>query len=81
MNFSMDTANRFRARAGHQTRRPTLRARVARIGSAIWRSLEAVGRARAQRELRMLAARYETTQPELAKQLRAAGRNCARHGP
>jgi hypothetical protein len=48
---------------------------VARIGASVWKWLEAVGQARARRELLSLAAMYETNQPELAKELRAA---CAR---
>jgi len=45
---------------------------VARIGASVWKWLEAVGQARARRELMALAGHYETTQPELAKELRAA---------
>lgn len=45
---------------------------VARIGASVWKSLEAVGQARARRELMALAALHESTQPELAKELRAA---------
>ncbi|MEO8807404.1 MAG: hypothetical protein ABI433_15090 [Burkholderiaceae bacterium] len=45
---------------------------VARIGTGFWRVLEEVGQTRANRELMALAARYETNQPDLAKQLRAA---------
>ena len=48
---------------------------VARIGASVWKWLESVGQARARRELLTLAAHYETTQPDLAKELRAA---CAR---
>ena len=45
---------------------------VARIGASLWKWLEQVGRARARRELMELADRSEATQPELAKELRAA---------
>jgi hypothetical protein len=45
---------------------------VTRIGTSVWKRLEAFGRARARRELMALAARHESTQPELAKELRAA---------
>lgn len=45
---------------------------VARIGDSLWKWMEAVGQARARRELLSLAAMYETNQPELAKELRAA---------
>ena len=44
----------------------------ARIGASVWKGLEALGRARARRELMALAALHESTQPELAKELRAA---------
>ncbi|MEO8057270.1 MAG: hypothetical protein ABI671_03015 [Burkholderiales bacterium] len=46
--------------------------RFARIGASFWKWLEEVGQARARRELMSLAAMYETNQPELAKELRAA---------
>lgn len=45
---------------------------VARIGTSVWNWLEAVGQARARRELMALAALHESTRPELAKELRAA---------
>jgi hypothetical protein len=45
---------------------------VARMGASGWEWLEEAGRARARRELSALAASYDTTQPELAKELRAA---------
>ena len=45
---------------------------LARAGASLRRWLEETGRARAQRELLERAARYEATQPELAKELRAA---------
>jgi hypothetical protein len=45
---------------------------VAGIGASVWKWLEAVGQARARRELMALAALYETNQPELAKELRTA---------
>jgi hypothetical protein len=43
-----------------------------RSGLAVWRGLEAYGRARAQRELRDLHDRWETSDPQLAKRLRVA---------
>jgi hypothetical protein len=49
-----------------------IRAWLARMGLAIWRSLEAHGHARALRELRALADRYESTRPDLARTLRDA---------
>ena len=54
-----------------------LRTWFARVGAAIWRALEAVGRARAQPHLLEFADRCEAQQPELAKELRAA----CRQGP
>ena len=45
---------------------------IARFGALVWKWLESVGQARARRELLGLAALYETNQPELAKELRAA---------
>lgn len=45
---------------------------VARIGASLWKWLEEVGRARARRELMALADLHESTQPEFAKELRAA---------
>jgi hypothetical protein len=41
-------------------------------GLAVWRGLEAYGRAKAQRELRSLHDRWETSDPKLARRLRAA---------
>lgn len=43
-----------------------------RAGSAIWRYLEDVGQARANREVRLLAANWASTDPEMASQLGAA---------
>jgi len=40
----------------------------------LWRALEASGHARAQRHLREFADQCEASQPELAKELRAACR-------
>jgi hypothetical protein len=54
-----------------------LRHGFSRAGAAIWRALEATGRARAQRSLLDLADQYEALQPALAQELRAA----ARQGP
>ncbi len=51
-----------------------LRRQFSRAGAAIWRALEAVGRARAQRSLLDLADQYEALQPALAQELRAATR-------
>lgn len=45
---------------------------LARAGGAVWRALQEMGRANARRELLEFAARCESHQPELAKELRAA---------
>ena len=42
------------------------------IGAALWRTLEAMGRSRARRELFILADQWELTRPDLAQQLREA---------
>ncbi|MES3014379.1 MAG: hypothetical protein V4750_11735 [Pseudomonadota bacterium] len=51
-----------------------LRRQFSRAGAAIWRALEATGRARAHRSLLDLADQYDALQPALAKELRAASR-------
>ncbi len=43
-----------------------------RAGLSVWRGLEAYGRAKAQRELHDLHDRWEISDPQLAKRLRAA---------
>ena len=43
-----------------------------RGGLAVWRGLEDYGRVRAQRELRDLQDRWQTSDPQLAQRLRAA---------
>jgi len=43
-----------------------------RAGLAVWRGLEAYGRAKAQRELRQLHDRWETSEPQLAQRVRIA---------
>ena len=78
MNSSRYTPTLARIRAAGPTLGATVRARLARAGSWIWRALEAEGRARASREIREFADRCEATQPDLAKQLRAANRYIAR---
>jgi hypothetical protein len=42
------------------------------LGSSLWAALEAVGRRRAQRELRALAQRWAPFDPALAQTLRSA---------
>ena len=46
-----------------------------RLGLAIWRGLERVGRARARSELRRLAVERDGVDPELAARLRQAARH------
>jgi len=78
MNSSRHTPTFSRVQAAEPTLVATVRARLARTGSWIWRALEAEGRARASREIREFADRCEATQPDLARQLRAANRYIAR---
>jgi hypothetical protein len=78
MNSSQHTPTLSRMQAAEPTLGATVRARFARAGSWIWRALEAEGRARASREIREFADRCEATQPDLARQLRAANRYLAR---
>jgi len=54
------------------------RAWLARMRVAVWRALEESGRARAQRHLLDFADQCQALQPELAKELRAAARQCSR---
>ena len=49
-----------------------LLARARHAGLAVWRGLEAYGRAKAQRELSNLHDRWETSDPMLAQRLRTA---------
>ena len=60
-----------------QAAAPRLRPWLARVGAAVWASLEATGRARAQRHLLDFANQCQGLQPELAKELRAAARHSA----
>jgi hypothetical protein len=53
------------------TLRVVLLQRLAGIGKAIWKGLEASGRSRADRELIMLAERCRETNPKLARELRS----------
>jgi len=45
--------------------------RLARVGRAIWQTLEEVGRRRSDRELLALAERHQQVNPKLARELRA----------
>jgi hypothetical protein len=49
---------------------PALRAFAKRTGQALWLALQAVGAARARRELKLLADSQQQINPELAAQLR-----------
>jgi len=60
-----------------QAATPRLRPWLARVSAAVWQSLEATGRARAQRHLLDFADQCQGLQPELAKELRAAARHSA----
>ena len=60
-----------------QAAEPRLGAWLARVGAAVWQSLESTGRARAQRHLLDFADQCQDLQPELAKELRAAARHNA----
>lgn len=51
---------------------------VVQIGHALWRGLEMVGQARANRELQRLAVQY-AHQPEIAQTLRDAMHRAAMH--
>ncbi|HEX6364178.1 MAG TPA: hypothetical protein VFZ93_14570 [Albitalea sp.] len=71
-------ASELRGIAMHEASAATQRSNASvaswwrRLGRDVWEGLEAFGRARAQRQVLALAERWETTQPELAKELRAA---------
>jgi hypothetical protein len=41
-------------------------------GAALWRALQAAGHRRAEREITLLLQQWDVSQPELAKELRAA---------
>ena len=73
MNFSLNR-NLSQGPDAPRTLGSTIHAWAARMGRALWRALEAQGRSRARLELRRIAERYEASQPELAKELRAASR-------
>ena len=73
MNTTTFAPSAHEVDAGRATRpAAALVARARRAGLAIWRGLEAYGRAKAQRELRDLHDRWATSDPELAQRLRDA---------
>ena len=53
------------------TLRDVLSQRIAGIGRAVWRFLEAYGEQRAGRELLILADRWQAQNPTLARELRS----------
>lgn len=77
MNFSLNRSSRGRMPGLPRPLGAAVLTWVQRIGSTIWRALEAAGRARARQALRAAADRYEVSQPDLARQLRAASRHSA----
>lgn len=77
MNLALPSLpHRTAASAGAAAEAP-LRGVLSRLGSALWKALEAAGVARAQPHLLDFADRCEAQHPELARELRTA----ARHGP
>jgi hypothetical protein len=58
--------------AGAPQRTTALRSRLQRAGLAIWRTLEASGRARAMRELRQLHDGWGVSDENMAEHVRAA---------
>ena len=74
MNSSINALKFPHAPATARQSAPAQPGRLARWGTAVWKALEGVGQARARRELLILADRWQTGQPELAAQLRAASR-------
>jgi hypothetical protein len=78
MNSSINALNLPRAPSADRASGPAHPGRVARIGAAVWRTLEAIGQSRARRELLALADRWETNQPALAAELRATCREMGR---
>lgn len=77
MNSSTTTLKFSHAAPAPRVSTPAQPGRLARWGTAVWQALEGVGRARARRELLLLADRWEAGRPELAAQLRAACREPA----
>jgi hypothetical protein len=57
------------AQARLGTLRAVLSQRLARVGQALWKALEAGGRSRANREMLILAEQYRHTNPKLAREL------------
>ena len=72
MNASINPSTLYPAAAGRAVSGQDRPGRLSRWGTAVWQTLEAVGRSRARRELLALADRWQSRQPELAAQLRAA---------
>jgi hypothetical protein len=77
MNSSTNTLKFNHAASAPRVSTASQPAILARWGAAVWQALEGVGRARARRELLLLADRWEAGRPELAAQLRDACREAA----
>lgn len=77
MNSSLTALKFTHATSASRFSTPAQAGRMARWGATVWQALEGVGRARARRELLVLADRWEAGQPELAANLRAACRDPA----
>ncbi len=52
----------------------TVGAYLARLGRRLWRECEIIGEQRARRHLTQLASQYDSTSPELAREMRRACR-------
>jgi hypothetical protein len=70
-------AAELRGMALHEAAAASARPRPAtstwrRAGDAVWRTLQAVGHRRAEQEIALLLKQWDITQPNLARELRAA---------
>ena len=72
MNTYVTPSPHARAGGAHIGVASAARSRLARLGAAIWRAMQESGRARARSELLNLAEGCERSQPNLARELRAA---------
>jgi hypothetical protein len=52
----------------------SLRASLARVGSRLWRECEIIGEQRARQHMMGLARQYDSTSPELAREIRQTWR-------
>lgn len=74
MNTAVTPLPMTRAASASASTGAGLRRQFSRAGTAVWRALQSLGRARAHAQLLELADRCEALQPTLAKELRAASR-------